>query len=157
MSSGGDDERRVKRKHDAPRDKQPPCQGGRIAGASRSVAAQGNVRDKGRRIEAIEEERLERASHTILPGACPDTPPHLVEFDGDYIVDYSKDVVERRPNDTRIHQVINYSKSQKLVEEATDENSYDEPKDLGLTTGFGMSSIPTSLPQSSSTLESQRL
>ena len=83
-----------------------------------------------------EEEWLERAGRTILPGACPDTLPHLVEFDGDYIMDYSENVVERRPNDTRPHQVINYSKSQKLVEEAMDENPYDEPKDLGIDYRF---------------------
>ena len=47
-----------------------------------------------------DEENLERASHTIPPGACPDTPPHLEEFDRSYIREYSENVVMRHPVDT---------------------------------------------------------
>ena len=58
--------------------------------------------DMGRRDQMIqEEENLERAGRTIPPGACLDTPPHLEEFDRSYIREYSKDVVMRRPIDTR--------------------------------------------------------
>jgi len=48
-----------------------------------------------------EEENLERADRTFPPGACPDAPPHLEEFDRSYIRDYSDDVVMRHPVDTR--------------------------------------------------------
>ena len=53
-----------------------------------------------------DEENLERARRTISPGACPDTPPHLEEFDRSYIREYSKDVVMRHPIDTRAHPVL---------------------------------------------------
>ena len=36
------------------------------------------------------------AGRTIPLGACPDTPPHLEEFDRSYIREYSEDVVIRR-------------------------------------------------------------
>ena len=64
-----------------------------------------------------DEENLERVGRTIPPGACPDTPPHLEEFDRSYIRGYSKDVVMRRPIDTRAHLVLNYAGKLKMVEE----------------------------------------
>ena len=48
-----------------------------------------------------EEENLERASHTIPPSACPDTPPHLEEFDRAYITEYPEEVIVRCLVDTR--------------------------------------------------------
>jgi hypothetical protein len=36
----------------------------------------------------------------------------------------------RRPADTRAHPVINYAGKQKLVEEARENNPYEQPKDL---------------------------
>ena len=65
-----------------------------------------------------DEENLERAGYTIPLGACPDTPPHLKEFDRSYIKKYSKDVVMRRPVDTRPHSVLNYVGKLKMVEDA---------------------------------------
>ena len=47
-----------------------------------------------------EEENLKRACRTIPPGACPDTAPHLEEFDRSYIREYSEDVVIKHPIDT---------------------------------------------------------
>ena len=66
-----------------PWDKQMPCcGGGRTTGGSSSAAGRDIARDRGRRDQMIqEEENLERAGYTIPPGACPDTPPHLEEFD----------------------------------------------------------------------------
>ena len=61
-----------------------------------------------------EEENLERASHTIPPGACPDAPPHLEEFDRSYIREYSEDVVMRCPIDTHAHLVLNYAQPKDL-------------------------------------------
>ena len=91
------------------RDKDPPRRGhGRTAGGSSSAVARGAARDKGRRDQMIQEENLERASRTIPPGACPDTPPHLEEFDRDYIIEYFEEVIMRRPNDTRAHPMLNY-------------------------------------------------
>ena len=83
MASRGDDDRRGKRKMIEPRDKQMPHRGrGRTTGGSSSASGRDVVRDRGRRDQMIQdEENLERASHTIPPGACPDTPPHLEEFD----------------------------------------------------------------------------
>ena len=48
-----------------------------------------------------EEDNLERASHTILPGAFPDTPPYLEELDRVYITEYPEEVIVRRLVDTR--------------------------------------------------------
>ena len=86
-----------------PQDKQMPRHGhGRTTGGSNSATGRDVARDKGRRDQMIQDdENLERAGHTIPPGACPDTPPHLDEFDRSYIREYSKDVVMRRPIDTR--------------------------------------------------------
>jgi len=96
MSSGGDDERRVKRKHDAPREK-PLSRHGRGATGSSGVA-----RDRGSRDEQIQqEEALERARRVIPPDGCSETTPHLDEFDPSYLRDYDEDVVEKRANDTR--------------------------------------------------------
>ena len=85
-----------------PHDKEAPRHGhGRTAAGSSSVAARGDVRDRGRREQLIqEEEDLERACHTIPPSACLATPPHLEEFDGGYITEYSEEVLMRRPIDT---------------------------------------------------------
>ena len=90
MAYRGDDDRRGKRKMTEPRDKQMPCRGrGRTTGGSSSAAGRDVARDRGRRDKIQEEENLERASRTIPPGACPDTPPHLEEFDRSYIREYS--------------------------------------------------------------------
>ena len=48
------------------------------------------------------------------------------------MVDYTEDVVERRPNDTRPHPMVNYIGKYKLVEEAREENPYVVPKDQGI-------------------------
>jgi hypothetical protein len=52
----------------------------------------------------------------------------------------------RRLADTHAHPVINYTRNQKLMEEARENNLYEQLKDLGLTTCFGMNFIPTSMP-----------
>ena len=83
-----------------------------------------------------DEENLERAGRTIPPGACPDTPPHLEEFDRSYIREYSEDVVMRRPIDTCNHLVLNYVGKLKMVEEAHESNPYEQPKDLGIDYRF---------------------
>ena len=85
-----------------PHDKQMPHHGhGRTTGGSSSAVGRGDVSDRGRRYQLIwEEENLERAGHTIPLGACPDTPPHLEEFDRGYIREYSEEVIIRRPIDT---------------------------------------------------------
>jgi hypothetical protein len=51
---------------------------------------------------------LERARRVIPPDACPETPPHLDEFDPSYIRNYDEDVVEKRANDTHQHPVVDY-------------------------------------------------
>jgi len=56
----------------------------------------------------IREENLKRAGHTIPPVVCPDTPPHLEEFDRGYIREYFEEVIMRRPVDTCAHPVLNY-------------------------------------------------
>ena len=53
----------------------------------------------------------------------------------------------RHPVDTRAHPVLNYAGKLEMVEEAHENNPYEQPKDLGWTTGFGMSFIPTFMPQ----------
>jgi hypothetical protein len=78
-----------------------------------------------------EEENLQRASHTIPPSACP-TTPHLEEFDRAYIIEYPEGVIMRRPVDTPAHPVLNYARKQKMVEEACEDNPYEQPKDLGV-------------------------
>ena len=83
-----------------------------------------------------DEENLERAGRTLPPGACPDTPPHLEEFDRSYIREYSKDVVMRQPVDTHAHPVLNYVGKLKMVEEARENNPYDQQKDLGVDYRF---------------------
>ena len=73
---------------------------------------------------------MERADRTIPPSACLDTPPHLEEFDRGYIKDYPEEVIMRRPANTHAHPMINYAGKQKLVEEARENNPYEQPKDL---------------------------
>ena len=68
---------------------------------------------------------MERGGRTIPPGACPDTPPHLEEFDRSYIREYSEDVVMRRPVDTRAHPMLNYAGKLNMVEEAHENNPYE--------------------------------
>ena len=120
MASGGEDDRRGKRKMTEPRDKQMPHRGhGRTIGGSSSAVGRGDASDRGRRDQLIrEEENLERAGRTIPLGACPDTPPHLEEFDRSHIREYYEDVVMRRPVDTRPHLVFNYAGKLKIMEEA---------------------------------------
>ena len=115
-----------------PRDKQMPRSGrGRTTGGSSSAAGRDVARDRGRRDQMIQdEENLERAGRTIPPSACLDTPPHLEEFDRSYIREYSEDVVMRHPIDTRAHPVLNYAGKLKMVEEARENNPYEQPKDL---------------------------
>ena len=84
----------------------------------------------------ILEENLERAGRTIPPSACPATPPHLEEFDRAYITEYTEEVLMRRPVDTRAHPVLNYAEKQKVVEEACENNPYEQPKDLGVNYRF---------------------
>ena len=42
----------------------------------------------------------------------------------------------RCPANTRAHSVINYAGKQKLVEEARENNPYEQPKDLGIDYRF---------------------
>ena len=103
-----------------PWDKQMPRRGrGRTTGGSSSVVGRDVARDRGRRDQMIQdEENLERVGHTMPPGACLDTPPHLEEFDRSYIREYSEVVVMKHPVDTRPHPVLNYARKLKMVEEA---------------------------------------
>ena len=68
---------------------------------------------------------MERAGRTIPPGACPDTPPHLEEFDRGYIKEYSEEVILRHPVDTCAHPMLNYAGKLKMVEEAHENNPYE--------------------------------
>ena len=68
---------------------------------------------------------MERAGCSIPSSACPDTPPHLEEFDRGYIRYYLKEVILRCLADTRAHPMINYARKQKLVEEARENNPYE--------------------------------
>ena len=114
-----------------PHDKQMPHRGhGRTTWGSNSVVGRGDASDRGRRDQLIQEENLERAGYTIPLGACPDTPPHLKEFDRGYINEYSEKVTMRHPVDTRAHLVLNYAGKLKKVEEARENNSYEQAKDL---------------------------
>ena len=83
-----------------------------------------------------DEKNLKRAGHTIPLGACPDTPPHLEEFDRSYIREYSKDVVMRHFVDTHAHPMLNYARKLKMVEEARENNPYEQPKDLEMDYRF---------------------
>lgn len=74
--------------------------------------------------------------HVIPPSTCPTTPPHIEDYDSSYMVDYIEEVLDRRPNDTRRHPVINYMGKHKAVEEARDENPYEVPKDQGIDYRF---------------------
>ena len=121
-----------------PQDKQMPhrCHG-RTLGGSSSAAGSDVARDRGRRDQMIQdEENLEKASCTNPLGACLDTPPHLEEFDRSYIREYSEDVVMRRPVDTHAHPMLNYAEKLKMVEEARENNPYEQPKDLEIDYRF---------------------
>ena len=76
-----DNDRKVKRKMNEQRDKDPPRRGrGRSTATSSSVALRG-LDDRRRRVQYIEDEkRLEMTGHTTC--AISDTPQHLSEFDG---------------------------------------------------------------------------
>ena len=74
---------------------------------------------------------MERASRTIPPGACTATPPHLEEFDRAYITEYPEEVLMRHPVKIHAHPVLNYAGKQKMIEEARENNPYEQPKDLG--------------------------
>ena len=78
---------------------------------------------------------MERAGYTIPPGACT-TTPHLEEFDRAYINEYLEEVIMRHPVDNRAHPVLNYEGKQKMVEEARENNPYEQPKDLGVDYRF---------------------
>ena len=96
----GDNDRRGKRKMNEQRDKDPPRRGrGRSTAAGSSVAPRG-LADKGRREKYIEdEERLEMLGHTT--NAIHDTPLHLTEFDGSYIMEFDSEMLMRVPDDSR--------------------------------------------------------
>ena len=79
---------------------------------------------------------MERAGCTIPLGACPDTPPHIEEFDRGYIREYYEEVIMRHSIDTRAHPVLNYAGKLKMVEEARENNPYEQPKDLGVDYRF---------------------
>ena len=79
---------------------------------------------------------MERAGRTIPPGACLDAPPHFEEFDRGYIREYSEEVIMRHPIDTRANPVLNYAGKLKMVEEARENNPYEQPKDLGVDYRF---------------------
>ena len=68
---------------------------------------------------------MDKAGRTIPPGACPDTPPHLEEFDRRYIKEYYEDVVMRRPIDTCAHPMLNFVGKLKMVEKACENNPYE--------------------------------
>ena len=121
-----------------PRDKQMPRRGrGRTTWGSNSATGGDVARDRERRDQMIQdEENLERAGRTIPPGACPDILPYLGEFDRSYIREYYEDVVMRRPVDTRPHPVLNYVGKLKMVEEARENNPYEQSKDLGVDYRF---------------------
>ena len=110
-----------------PHDKKIPHRGcGRTIGGSSSAVGRGDASDRGRRDQLIqEEENLEMAGHTIPLGACPDTPPHLEEFDRGYIREYSEEVIMRHHVDTCAHLVLNYAGKLKMVEEARENNPYE--------------------------------
>jgi len=76
------------------------------------------------------------AERVIPPNACPDTPPHIDEFDPSYIIDCAEDVVEKRAINTRQHQVIDYMGKQKMVLEAREDNPYMVQKDHGVDYRF---------------------
>jgi hypothetical protein len=105
MAFGGEDDQRGKRKMTEPHDKQAPHSSrGRTASSSSSAVARGGVRDRGRR----------------------------EQFDRAYIIEYPERVIMRRPVDTPTHPVLNYARKQKMVEEAREDNTYEQPKDLGV-------------------------
>ena len=94
-------------------------------GSSNAVGRE-EASDRERRDQLIQdEENLERAGRTIPLGACPDTPPHLEEFDRSYIREYSEDVVMRHPIDIRAHPMLNYAGKLKMVEKARENNPYE--------------------------------
>ena len=53
-----------------------------------------------------------------------------------YIKQYSEDVVMRHPVDTHPHLVLNYMGKLKMVEEAWENNPYEQPKDLEIDYRF---------------------
>ena len=66
----------------------------------------------------------------------PNTLQHLFEFDGRYMRDFEGEIIMRPPDDSRQHEVVNYSKSWKLVKEARGVNPYAVRKDLGIDYRF---------------------
>ena len=116
-----------------PHDKQMHHRGhGRTTRGSSSAVGRGDASDRGRRDQL----NLERTGCTIPPGACPDTPPHLEKFDRGYIREYSEEVIMRRPIDTRAYPMLNYAGKLKMVEEARENNPYEQQKDLGVDYRF---------------------
>ena len=90
---------------------------------------------------------MQRVGRTIPPGACPDTPSHLEEFNRGYTSEYPKEVLIRRPIDNRAHPMLNYSRKQKMVEGARENNLMNNQRIWGWTTDFGRSFISTFMPQ----------
>ena len=79
---------------------------------------------------------MERVGRTIPLGSCPATPPHLEEFDRAYITEYPGEVLMRHPVDNHAHPMPNYAGKQKMVEEARENNPYEQPKNLGVDYRF---------------------
>jgi len=62
--------------------------------------------------------------------ACPNTPLQLAEFDRSYNREVDGEMLMKVPDDSRQHPIIDYSKSWKLVKEASQINPYAVRKDL---------------------------
>ena len=58
--------------------------------------------------QVVRELQLEMMGRVICPDVCPNTPKHMNEFDGSYMVPYSEDVQERMPQDTKQRQRTGY-------------------------------------------------
>jgi len=94
----GDDDRRGKRKM-IEKDQPRRGQGRSIVAGSSGVAPHGRG-DRGRHDQYIkDEERLEMLGHTT--NAIHDTPLHLTEFDGSYIMEFDSEMLMRVPDDSR--------------------------------------------------------
>lgn len=108
---------------------------GRTAAVGSSRAA-----PHGRGAREAHDQYIEDEEHQELEGHTTDqvldTPQHITEFDSSYIRDYVGDMTMTPPNNSRQHQVIDYSKSWKAIEEARADNPYAMWKDLGVDYRF---------------------
>ena len=80
------------------------------AGRSNPTRGKGGVGgDRGStQQQVVRELQLEMMGRVICPDVCPNTPKHMNEFDGLYMVPYSEDVQERMPQDTKQRQRTGY-------------------------------------------------